>query len=121
MKSKLELVVKGFSVILLLVFIFKGNIPYEKFESKKWKEWINSNSESDWSLRWDMMNSLRNNYKLKGMSKTEIIKLLGEPTSINEYRFDYGLGYSHNGINTGRLTIIFGEDDKVIKYLVSDG
>ena len=49
------------------------------------------NTENELSLRWDMMNSLRNNYKLIGMSRTEIINLLGQPnnefSSSNSFRY----------------------------------
>lgn len=45
-----------------------GKIPHEKFDSDKWKN-SNLNSEDNWSLRWDMMNSLRNNHNLVGMQK----------------------------------------------------
>ena len=105
-------------VILLIGFILKGKITHEKFDSNKWKNW--TESEAEWSLRWDMMNSLRNNYELKGMSKKQILELLGEPESQTESEFFYYLGYSKLGINTGRLTIKF-EKDKVVDYSVWDG
>ncbi len=105
-------------VILLIGFILKGKITHEKFDSNKWKNW--TESETEWSLRWDMMNSLRKNYELKGMSKKQILELLGEPESQTESEFFYYLGYSKLGINTGRLTIKF-EKDKVVDYSVWDG
>jgi len=77
----------------------------------------------EWSLRWDMMNSLRNNNQLKGKTKLEIIELLGEPESkfIHKSEFYYNLGYSKHGINTGRLSIIFNEHDRVIDYSFWEG
>jgi hypothetical protein len=55
------------------------------------------------------MNSLRNNYDLIGMSKSEIITLLGKPDEgfTTENTFRYYLGYSHTGINTGSLIVTF--------------
>ena len=92
-------------------------ISGEKFESQKWKT-ANMNSEENWSLRWDMMNDLRNDYQLIGMSKNEIIKLLGEPDNKSEIssQFRYYLGYAHFGIDTGTLIIEF-EKDSVKNYL----
>ena len=99
----------------------RGKISGEKFDSQKWKN-SNLNLEENMTLRWDMMNSLRNNYELIGMSKAEIIKLLGEPdgslTTGNDFK--YYLGYSKNGINTGSLTVTF-ENGKVTKINVWQG
>ncbi|WP_342157206.1 hypothetical protein [Joostella sp. CR20] len=105
-------------LIILIGFALKGRVTHEKFDSAKWKNW--TESETEWSLRWDMMNSLRNNYDLKGMSKNDILKLLGEPESKTENEFGYYLGYSKRGINTGRLTIKF-DKNKVTDFSVWDG
>ena len=105
-------------LLILIGFALKGRVTHEKFDSEKWKNW--TESETEWSLRWDMMNSLRNNYDLKGMSKNEILKLLGEPESKTKNEFGYYLGYSKRGINTGRLTIKF-DNNKVTDFSVWDG
>ena len=107
--------------ILLIVFALKGRIPHEKFDSEKWKKWTDSQNESEWSLRWDMMNSLRNNDKLKGMTKDEILELLGEPESKTSMKFIYYLGYSKHGMSTGQLRIVFGENNQVADFSVWDG
>jgi|GEM_PF-691904 len=99
-------------VIIICSFGLRGKISGEKFDSEKWKT-ANLASENNWSLRWDMMNSLRNNYDLIGMSKSEIIILLGKPdegfTTKNTFR--YYLGYSHTGINTGSLVLTFDNEN----------
>jgi|SRR5690625_29563 len=105
-------------IIFLIGFLLKGNISHEKFDSDRWKNW--TESETEWSLRWDMMNSLRNDYKLKGMTKNEILELLGEPELNTNTEFRYYLGYSKRGINTGALTIKF-ENNKVVDYSVWNG
>ena len=105
-------------LLILIGFALKGRVTHEKFDSEKWKNW--TESETEWSLRWDMMNSLRNNYDLTGMSKNEILKLLGEPESKTENECGYYLGFSKRGINTGRLTIKF-DNDKVTDFSVWDG
>ncbi|BAO56056.1 hypothetical protein [Nonlabens marinus] len=108
-----------FGMLILIGFVLKGNITHEKFDSEKWKNW--TESESEWSLRWDMMNSLRNNYELKGKSKTEIIELLGKPDSEVKTDFKYYLGMSKRGINTGSLTIEFNENGIVTDFSVWQG
>jgi len=97
----------------------KGRLTHERFDSDKWKNWVET--EDTWSLRWDMMNDLRQQHELIGKSKSEIIELLGEPADNMNSEFLYSLGYSGNGINTGTLTITFNMDDKVITYNVREG
>lgn len=98
-------------LVILCGFGLRGKISGNKFDSEKWKN-ANSNLEQDWALRWDMMNSLRNNYDLIGMSKKEIITLLGKPDGDFSYdnTLEYFLGYTHTGINTGALRIKFTND-----------
>lgn len=106
---------KKFNIILIVVvavFVcglgLRGKVSGEKFNSEKWKN-ANLNLEENMTMRWDMMNSLRNNYTLIGMSKSEIINLLGKPDDnfLTEKDFRYYLGYSKTGINTGSLTVKF--------------
>ena len=95
------------------LFLFScGKISHEKFDSNKWKN-SNLNSEENASLRWDMMNDLRNKHELIGKSKTEIYKLLGNPDFELKNEMSYYLGYSRQGINTGNLTLIL---DKIIMF-----
>ncbi len=116
--KKLRIVFVIMSFLILIGFVLLGKISGEKFDSAKWKT-ADMNSEVNWSLRWDMMNSLRNNYELIGMSKKEIISLLGQP--IDEFSkndiFYYSLGMARSGVETGVLIIRF-ENDRVISYLV---
>ena len=120
LRSKIKYAFVAILVFITIVFSLKGRISYVQFDSDKWKNWTPS-LESEWSLRWDMMNSLRNNYKLKEMNKTEIVKLLGKPTSKSDYEFIYSLGYTNRGINTGSLTIKFNKNNKVFEYSVWQG
>lgn len=99
-------------IIIVAIFIcglaFRGKVSGEEFNSEKWKK-ANLSLEENMTLRWDMMNSLRNNYTLIGMSKSEIIHLLGKPDDnfSTEKDFRYYLGYSKSGIDTGSLTVKF--------------
>ncbi|RZJ47895.1 MAG: hypothetical protein EOO44_21820 [Flavobacterium sp.] len=99
-------------IVIVTLFVwclgFRGKVSGEEFNSEKWKK-ANLNLEENMTLRWDMMNSLRNNYTLIGMSKSDIINLLGKPddsfSTVKDFR--YYLGYTKNGINTGSLTVKF--------------
>lgn len=120
MKKPVILIISILSVIICGIGL-RGKISGEKFDSYKWKT-TKLENENDFSLRWDMMNSLRNNYKLVGMSKSEIIKLLGKPDSSfsTPKTFRYFLGYAHSGIDTGSLIIEF-KNESVENYLVTKG
>jgi outer membrane protein assembly factor BamE (lipoprotein component of BamABCDE complex) len=117
------------SIILLIALLgiiicgygLRGKITREEFNSYKWQK-TNQNNENDWSTRWDMMNSLRNNYNLVGMTKNEIIKLLGKPDNSfsTSNTFRYFLGYAHSGIDTGSLIIEF-NNETVKNYIVTKG
>ena len=118
MKS-LTIILLGLGCLTLGFILIPEKITHEKFDSKTWKEW----EESEWtaSLRWDMMNSLRNNYNLKGMSEDEILELLGIPEQRVSNSFIYYLGYTKTGINTGSLYIEFDSNKSVNNFHVWQG
>lgn len=112
----------GLIVVFLVMaagYFLPGMVTYETFDSDRWKEW--EESETEWSLRWDMMNSLRNNYYLVGMTKKEVVELLGEPDSPSNLHFSYYLGYSKRGINTGSLELFFNSEGVVTRIKVWEG
>lgn len=113
MKKTLLLVL--LCVSLLCLFILPGRISHEKFDSEKWKH-TDLNNENNLSLRWDMMNSLRNNYNLVGMKEVEIINLLGIPDDIEQFHSNYFLGFTGTGINTGSLRIYY-DKNRIVKYI----
>ncbi|WP_166924325.1 hypothetical protein [Flavobacterium poyangense] len=114
-----------FFITVLTIFVcglgLRGKLSGEKFNSERWKN-ADLNLEKNSTMRWNMMNSLRNNYELIGMSKNEIINLLGKPNGnfLKAKEFSYYLGYTKTGINTGSLTITF-ENEKVIGINVWQG
>ncbi|MDP5027460.1 MAG: hypothetical protein NWQ14_04480 [Flavobacterium sp.] len=120
-KKPFLVVVAFWFIIFTSVFVLRGRISGDKFEPQKWKT-AKMNSDENWSLRWDMMNSLRNDYQLIGMSKNEIVDLLGVPNNKSESfaKYRYSLGYAHFGIDTGTLIIEF-EKDSVKNYTVIRG
>ncbi|WP_100616349.1 hypothetical protein [Confluentibacter citreus] len=111
MRKALKYGILIFGVLILIGFTLKGQITHEQFDSEKWKNW--TESESELSLRWDMMNSLRNNHELNGKTETEIIELLGNPETKSDSEFGYYLGMAKQGISTGHLTIYFDQNKKV--------
>jgi len=123
MKKILKTVIIAIGILLICGLFLRGKIPHEKFDSDKWKN-SDLNSEENLSLRWDMMNSLRNNHDLVGMQKNEIISLLGKPDdsfSGKENWIVYNLGYAHHGINTGALYINLNNKGIVTKISVIQG
>ncbi|WP_166966795.1 hypothetical protein [Yeosuana marina] len=107
------------AIITIIGFALKGNIIHEQFDSEKWKNW--TESETELSLRWDMMNSLRKNHELKGKTKSEIIELLGNPENQSNESFRYYLGMAKHGIDTGSLIIQFNKNNTVLNYYVWHG
>ena len=90
--------------IIICGFGLRGKISGEKFDSKKWKT-ADLTLEDNFSLRWDMMNSLRNNYDLIGMSKSKIITLLGKTRrKFNNTKYLQILFRLHSDRNKYRLT-----------------
>lgn len=116
-KLKLPVIVV---MLILSAYLVRGKFTHEPFNSELWKT-ANLNSEENMSLRWDMMNDLRNKHKLLGLTKDEIIKLLGTPEDSTKSEFRYYLGYSKTGINTGTLIITFNDKNVVLKLRVWQG
>lgn len=72
-----------------------------EFDSEQWKNW--EESETDLSLRWNMVHNLRKEHELVGMTINEINELLGKPDRENKNFISYHLGMSGHGIDTGTL------------------
>ena len=92
MSRKLKYGILTIGLLILIGFALKGRVTHEKFDSEKWKNW--AESETEWSLRWDMMNSLRNEKELIGKSYEEIITILGKPDNESKTELYYSLGYN---------------------------
>jgi hypothetical protein len=88
------------------------------FDSEVWVNWVET--ESNLKDRWNMIHDLTEKYKLKGMQKEEIKKLLGTPSSEYENEISYYLGMTGHGINTGSLNLKF-KNGIVIDYNVHQG
>lgn len=118
--KKIHKILIAFFVIISLSLFLKGKISGQKFDSEKWK-YSNLSSEENWNLRWKMMNSLRNNYELKGKTKSEIISLLGKPENETRNEMSYSLGYTGFGINTGTLVVFLNKKGIVKNLSVHQG
>jgi hypothetical protein len=115
----------GTGIIYLLFiafFVFKPDInDYLNRTEFNITEWINwEDTEATFGLRWNMTHDLTKNYNLKGKTKEEIKKLLGEPSSESLNEMSYYLGLTGHGINTGSLTLKF-DKERVINIKIWQG
>lgn len=102
--------------VLLLGFIWVNHSKYQrKFDSERWKEWIES--EDQLNLRWQMVGPLTLLEKINGKTKEQLLDLLGEPTNKETNKWYYKLGPTGRGINYGGLRIQF-EQNKSVNYKV---
>ena len=113
MKRLISLIIFG----LLLIYSCSNKTEI-KFDSVKWKNWIET--ESTMTMRWDMHKDLIRQYKLTGLSVSEIVELLGEPEKKSENELRYYLGMARQGVDTGSLILTI-ENGKVINYRVWHG
>ena len=60
-----------------------------------------------------MVDDLQRNYGLLGMSQSQVFDLLGPPDTVANSVHTYYLGMTRRGINTGTLSITFGDDQTV--------
>ena len=87
----------------------------KKFDSEQWKSWTEKNGE--FALRWDMCVDLIDNYLSIGMSKEDVVDLIGMPYTDCDYPkcdIRYGMGPCRSGINYGTLYLTF-VDNKLVK------
>jgi hypothetical protein len=105
-------------VFALIITIVVSCKERKQFDSTKWKKW--KESENSPSLRWEMHESLLKDYKLNMYSKKQIIDLLGNPNSKNENEFQYFLGYSNRGVNTGIMIVKFKNDTVESTEIISE-
>ena len=85
------------------------------FDSEQWKKW--EETETTACVRWDMRKDLVKQHKLIGLSREQIIDLLGEPDSRyqSENEIRYYLGMARVGIDTGTLILTL-KNNIVIEY-----
>jgi outer membrane protein assembly factor BamE (lipoprotein component of BamABCDE complex) len=102
-------------IFIATVIVFLSSCHGIKFDSEKWKNW--EISEENATMRWDMRKDLVKQHGLIGLTKEEVINLLGEPSSTHktENTVRYPLGYAIFGIDTGVLILTL-KDDIVINY-----
>lgn len=91
-----------------------------EFDREQWINW--EETETTASLRWNMVYDLTSKYELTGMTRSEVIELLGPPDDEFEIKASmyYHLGMSGHGIDTGTLIIKL-KGDKVIDYKIRHG
>lgn len=94
----------------------------DRFDSAIWKDTLAVYSKL--APRGCMVDDLLAHHKLVGLSRTEVIALLGEdPRSeyFSDYDFVYWLGPKHGGVSTDSewLVMKFGASDEVIEAKVA--
>jgi len=98
----------------------------KEFNSEEWKKNVISEHNSDWPPRLVMVDDLIVSKKLDGLSKTEVIEMLGVPGNYGYFKnFDlvYWLGAERGfiRIDSEWLAISFDEQGRVSQYrLVRD-
>ena len=109
-------------IILLASFLLLPEIGNYfnriEFDSDKWKNW--EETEETISMRWNMTHDLKNKYELIGMTKDDIISILGKPDYEGKNEISYFLGMSGYGIDTGSLTFKIKEGE-IISYNIWHG
>lgn len=96
------------SFLALIILIIVSCTEHKKFDSKQWKNWVES--ENSPNLRWRMHKSLLEDFDLKSYSKKMIIDLLGTPDKEIGNECYYSLGSTESGIDTGTMIIKFEKD-----------
>lgn len=83
------------------------------------ERWVNVNNVNE---RVYMIDDLRKEYSLKGMSKNELIQLLGKETKTNHFKKPNNMVYylgSDSEIDTDQWFVIeFDRNDKVVRFTV---
>ena len=105
-------------IVFIIIASFLLGCSRQSFDSEKWKNW--KETESTMFMRRDMVHDLSKQYNLVGMKRSEIIDLLGQPTSENKRSIGYDLGPTGNRINYGWLSLSLNENNVVEKYGVHE-
>lgn len=110
-------ITKFLSLIIVFLLVFSCS-KQKEFDSNEWKNWVETETTLD--TRWLMHKDLLKRYELKGVSRDSILNLLGKPNTETNDKYYYQLGTTGRGINTGTMTITFG-NDTVVDIEVTDG
>ena len=124
-QSKCGWVIAAIGVVLMLWIIsafMTGHLPFKFFDSQRWKQVERSDDYS----RLRMIESLTLSGRLNGITRTEIVSLLGpsdDTNYFNEWDFVYWLGPERSFISLDSewLVIKIGPTGRVVDYrIVSD-
>ena len=116
---------------MALVFLYFGGIAVfvygadlrdylfpEPFDQECWERFETDEFGAGCS-RWAMRHSLVREHDLVGMSRSEVVSLLG-PTGRGRV-VSYRMGMANHGINTGRLELRFDGSNTVESYEFREG
>jgi hypothetical protein len=111
-------------IIMFLIFFFYAPLFFmlfdNPFNNKRFDTavWIHSHDNNDEdNLRGEMYKDLVKNHLSKGMSKKDVIELLGDPDYEAEgYVLNYYLGFLGFGIDPSFLRLEFDKNGKLLKF-----
>lgn len=113
-------------VFYILLIAFYVSIPTirdyterQPFKSDQWKNW--TETEAACCARWRMVRDLQKRYELVGMTRAEVIDLLGSPDQEGQATLYYYLGMTGHGIDSGTLSLYLNEAGEVDRYDVWHG
>jgi hypothetical protein len=109
--------VLGIVPLSIVFWIFLGDalensVHYQTFNDELWKKQSSSAHDVKWPARLRMVDDLLASGRLIGMSKNQVIELLGPPDGTQDAGVSYYLGPERGpfGIDSETLIIEFGED-----------
>ncbi len=123
--SRWGCLIAGVGVILLVLATYAfmtGYLPFKLFNSQQWKQAERSGDDA----RLRMIEPLMNSGRLDGLTRSEVVSLLGPPDDTNyfrDYDFVYWLGPERGllSLDSEWLVIRFGASSVVSEYrVVSD-
>ena len=124
-QSRWGYVIAAIAVVLMLWIVsafMTGRLPFKFFDSQRWKQVERSDDYS----RLRMIESLTLSGRLNGITRTEVVSLLGpsdDTDYFNEWDFVYWLGPERSFISLDSewLVIKIGPTGRVVDYrIVSD-
>ena len=105
-------------ILYIIIACFLSGCSRQSFDSEKWKNW--KDTESTLFVRRDMVEDLTKQYKLVGMSRSEINDLLGKPNAVNNRSIGYDLGPTGQGTDYGWLILTLDDNEVVKRFKITE-
>jgi hypothetical protein len=111
--KKIQLLLAAGLVCLIAWGIWVAMTPMarENFDSQRWI--------ADTNLRCGMTSDLLKRHARPGMSREQLLALLGPPEKDGSTKIEYGLGLCQSGMDEDLLTFYFDSQERLTIYNVS--